>query len=164
MENGTGRLHMDQLPNYVAHLWSTPSVADTTGGRLSRSKDRSDELLMRGQAKALSNALWPTPTSLSFGDSHQPGNSRSYNLTMERSSSLSSLLAPETSTDGAPSSPERRSLNPRFVEWLMGWPHEWTSFGCSEMALSRWRQHMRTALSSLASPSAALPPQLSLFG
>lgn len=28
-------------------------------------------------------AQWPTPTSLSFGDSHQPGNSRSYNKTME---------------------------------------------------------------------------------
>lgn len=28
--------------------WSTPSVADTTGGRMSRSGDRSGEMLMKG--------------------------------------------------------------------------------------------------------------------
>ena len=216
MENGTGRLHMDQLPNFVSQ-WSTPRASDGEKGGpnqafgaggvplpaqtvtwAARGGDRSDELLMRGQAaqlsqwltprvstgdytrdggdadkerltyegqaKALSNALWPTPTSLSFGESPQPGNSRSYNLTMEKSASLSSLLAPETSRGGAPSSLDRRSLNPRFVEWLMGWPLGLTNFDCSEMAWSRWQQHMRSALLALDLPADPRPQQMSLWG
>lgn len=163
LENGTGRLHLDQLPNFVAHLWSTPrasdgekggpnqsfgaggvplpaqasqwqtpSVADTTGGRMTRSGDRSGEMLLKGQAAAFSLRDQTTET---------PG--------------LPSSTHPRTS---------RPQLNPMFVEWLMGWPIGSTAFGCSETGLSRYRQLSRTALSSLASPSAALPPQLSLFG
>ncbi len=30
LDNGTGRKHLDQLPNFVEHLWSSPSVADTS--------------------------------------------------------------------------------------------------------------------------------------
>lgn len=106
-------------------------------------------------------ANWPTPTSLSFGESHQPGNSKSMNDTLRLASFLP---APETLTDGAPSSPPRRILNPLFVEWLMGWPPGWTDFACSATALSHWRQRMLGALSALASPSAAPPAQLALFG
>lgn len=113
-------------------LWQTPSVADTTGGRMTRSGDRSGEMLLKGQAVAFS------------------------------------LQDPTTETPGLPSSTQPRTsrpqLNPIFVEWLMGWPIGWTAFGCSETGWFRYRQRTRTALSSLASPSAALPPQLSLFG
>jgi hypothetical protein len=127
LQNGSGRLHMDQLPNFVEHLW-------------------------------------PTPTSLSYGESHQPGNSKSMNETMRLASFLP---APEASTSGEPSSPERRSLNPLFVEWLMGWPPKWvrvlTNSGCSATELSRFKQHMRSALLSLGSPREALPEQLSLL-
>lgn len=108
---------------------------------------------------------WPTPTSLSFGNSHQPGNSRSYNRTMELASSL---LGPETSTVGERSLPERRSLNPHFVEWLMGWPPGWTMLAsngsaCSATALCRWKLLMRSALSQLGSPPPAPRPQLSFL-
>jgi len=70
---------------------------------------------------------------------------------------------------GQVSSHPRRSLNPLFVEWLMGWPPgwtllAWTDFGCSETALSAWKQRMRSALSSLGSPPEAPPAQISLFG
>ena len=66
----------------------------------------------------------------------------------------------------------RRQLNPIFVEWLMGWPPGWTmtargaapnGSACSETALSRYRQLMRSALSSLASPPAASPAQTDVF-
>lgn len=175
LANGTGRKHLDQLPNFVEHLWrtptvgsensmrghgmtpetatkrienghtinlqdqvalwSTPSIADVDGGRMSRSGARSDELLMKGQAAA----------------------------------ALSSRLVPMTYQVGGIPSKERRSLNPLFVEWLMGWPPgwtllAWTDLGCSGMALCLWRQRMRSALSQLASPSAAPPAQLALFG
>lgn len=82
--------------------------------------------------------------------------------------SKSSLPGLETSTDGETSLPGRRSLNPLFVEWLMGWPPGWTSIAsnasaCSATALCRWKQRMRSALSSLGSPLAALPVQFSLL-
>lgn len=70
-----------------------------------------------------------------------------------------SLPAPETPPDGQPSSPEtpgspRRSLNPRFVEWLQGWEPGWTSVaptasGSRATASYLWRQRMRSELSRL---------------
>lgn len=123
-----GRLGQGNIEDQVVR-WPTPSVADVTGGRTSRSGDRKDELLLNTMASALA----------------------------------SSLPAPETETHGLPSSPERRTLNPRFVEWLMGWPAGWTSFECSATELSRFKADMRSALSQLTS-HAAPPAQLSLFG
>lgn len=49
-----------QLPNFVEHMWSTPAVADVTGGRKSRSRTRSGELLLNGQAASLSGPRAPT--------------------------------------------------------------------------------------------------------
>ena len=84
---------------------------------------------------------------------------------MDRASSLRDQL---TYPVGGGVSPERRSLNPLFVEWLMGWPHgwtllAWTDFGCSATGLSRFKARMRSALSQLVSLPAP-PAQLSLFG
>ena len=115
-------------------LWATPSVADTTGGRMTRSGDRSNEPLLKGQSDTLSSRLHP-------------------------------MLYPV----GQVSSHPRRSLNPLFVEWLMGWPPGWTlgvwiDFACSATELSRFKQRMRFALSQLALPAEAPPAQLALFG
>ena len=117
------------LPAQTAQ-WSTPSIADTEGGRKARSGDRSTELLMKGQAEALA----------------------------------SSLPVPETSTHGGKSSPERRTLNPLFVAWLMGWPPP-ASTGCgfSETEWSRFKQRMRSELLRLEWRTEALPAQLALF-
>lgn len=68
--NGTGRMHLDQLPNFVAHVF-----------------------------QPLPPAL-PTP-------------------------------------DGPPSSPQRRRLNPLFVEWLMGWPEGLSGFDTAGTASCR---------------------------
>lgn len=118
---------MKILPDQVQQ-WSTPAVADVQGGRKARSGNRSTELLLNGQAPALSGHLDPT-----------------------------------TSTAGETSSPSGRKLNPRFVEMLMGWPPGWTNFACSETALSRWKQRMRSELSQFAYRPAP-PPQPDLFG
>jgi len=198
LENGTGRKHLDQLPNFVQHIWSTPrasdgekgspnqdfgaggtplpaqavqwqtpkvapgaytrdrgqkgqerlsvegqarsetwstpSVADVMGGRLSRDRDRSDELLMNGQA-----------------------------------ASLSSHLDQMTYPVGGISSTERRSLNPVFVEYLMGWPLgwtllAWTDLGCSATALCHFKQRMRSELLRIGLPPEAPLVQPDLFG
>nr|WP_315381341.1 hypothetical protein [uncultured Sphingomonas sp.] len=105
--NGTGRMHMDQLPNFVAHAF-------------------------------------------------QP-----------------SLPAPRM-PDGPISSPERRSLNPLFVEWLMGWPTGLSGFDTAGTASCRspqpslgcdcmdyWLSRQRTALAQLLAIEP--PAQASLF-
>jgi len=43
----------------------------------------------------------------------------------------------------------RRTLNPAFVEALMGWPTGWTAFGSAATALSHWLRRMRYELSRL---------------
>lgn len=114
--------------------WATPSVADTTGGRMTRSGDRSGEELLKGQANTLASSL-PVQTTYDVGET---------------------------------SSKPRRSLNPLFVEWLMGWPPgwtllAWTDFACSATALCHYKRLMRSALLQLASPQTAPPQQLGLF-
>ncbi len=163
----------------MAAQWSTPSVADVTGGRTSRSGDRKGELLLNSMAAYVSQNSWPTPTGLSrprsgetlakCGDYRKAkAGQNTVPLYLEEVALASSLPAPATETDG-PSLPEtdqtssRPSLNPAFVEWLMGWPPGWTSFGCSETAFSHFKADMRSALSRLTS-HAAPPAQLSLFG
>jgi hypothetical protein len=140
------------LTQHVNSIWSTPSISDVTGGRKTRSAERAGERLMNGQAGDLAATLQASP---------------------------SSPLAPKTLTDGAPSSRARRSLNPLFVEWLMGWPREWTALALSEpipsrpastgcassaTALSPWRRRLLSALSLLPMPRAPMPAQADLFG
>lgn len=82
---------------------------------------------------------------------------------------LSSRLDPMMTTVGEAHSRPRRSLNPLFVEWLMGWPPgwtlaAWTEFACSGTELSLWKARMRSALLDLGLPQEAPPQQLALFG
>lgn len=144
LENGTGRRHMDQLPNFVRFQWSTPRSHEV--GQYTR--DNGDPDKQR-----------PSLTGQAF-----------------------SLPDREISTPGDGSSTIRRTLNPLFVEWLMGWPPGWTFLAlmpetpsdgtrrgssgcaCSATALSRFRADMRSALCSLGLPQEAAPPQLALFG
>lgn len=37
-----------------------------------------------------------------------------------------------------------RTLNPRFVEWLMGWPIGWTDCDSRAMGLSLYRSRLRS--------------------
>lgn len=154
-----------------ASQWYTPSVPN--GGR-TLAEDTTPTGMTADGAKrqvGLENQArqWATPTSLNFDKSHQPGNSRSQNRNMEMARDLYSRLARVTVKTGKPSSKERRSLNPLFVEWLMGWPPgwtllAWTDFACSATELSRYRQRMRSALSQIASPPPAPPVQCDLLG
>lgn len=111
-----------------AVLWQTPSVACAMGGQVSRSGDRQDELLLGGQAIA-----------------------------------VSSHLAQKTTPDGSTTSHNGRTLNPQFVEALMGWPTGLSVLGCSETEWSRWRERMRSELSRIALPPEAPPAQADLF-
>ncbi|WP_234902282.1 hypothetical protein [Agrobacterium rubi] len=123
---------------------------------------------------------WPTPTAMNRPRSDETlekcrtrrkekAGQNTVPLYLEDLASRLSLQDREMLTDGGTSSPERRSLNPLFVEWLMGWPPgwtllAWTDSGCSATELSHWKQRMRSALLSLGLPQEAPPAQLALFG
>lgn len=148
--------------------WATPSVADTTGGRMARSGDRADEPLLKGQAAILSDQ-WMTPRTVTGAYTRDGGDPDKERLTLEGQAILAAFLPVHpTYPVGGISLKERRSLNPLFVEWLMGWPPgwtllAWTDFACSETELSRFKQRMRYELLRIGLPKPAPPAQLGLF-
>lgn len=50
---------------------------------------------------------------------------------------------------GRDTSDMRRTLNPLFVEALMGWPTGWTGFDFAATAWCHWLLRMRSELSQL---------------
>lgn len=147
------------LPAQAAQ-WRTPQAMDAERGSNGtwQPKPQAGQHSLRHQIEK-----WSTPRSLEVGqytrDNGDPEKQRP-SLTGH----AFSLPAPATSTAGATFSPERRSLNPLFVEWLMGWPPGWTNCACSATAFARYRRDMQSALSRLVSPAEAPPAQLSLLG
>jgi len=119
-----------------ARQWQTPSVADTTGGHLSRSGARRGELLLRGQAKA-----WATPTVRDWKDGACADADVPTNGLLGRQA-VRAVIGPDshpdltTETDGQPTSPSTPTsplqLNERFVEALMGLRTGWTD--CADSA------------------------------
>jgi hypothetical protein len=153
-----GSARGQQLPNFVAHLWSTPRASDAEKGGPNQSFGAG------GTPLPAQTSHWPTPIA---NDSEKRGNVKvGAGLAGASIAQPSFPPAPETSTPGAPSSPPDPTslrLSPSFVEWMMGWPPEWTAFGCSEMELYLYKRLMRSELSQLASHDAP-PAQLALFG
>ena len=88
------------------NLLPTPSVADTQGGRKSRSGDRSGELLLNGIAAANQ-----------WGD---------YGPAIARWEAVMGRPAPAPTETGPKGTPR---LSPAFVEWMMGLPEGWTDTG-----------------------------------
>lgn len=129
--------------NDEATLWYTPNVPN--GGR-TLAEDTS-------------------PTGMTAD-----GIKRQVGLENQASSSLPVLM---TSPDGAPPSKERRSLNPRFVSWLMNWFVGYTelcstdpasiNYASLAMEWSRYRRRTLCALSRLGLPHEAPEAQLSFL-
>jgi hypothetical protein len=203
LERKDGKMRGDRLDYAVEQVWSTPRATDGEKGGPNQSFGAG------GIPLPAQTAQWSTPTSLSYNESHQPGNSKSMNETLRLASFLPGQATPthgnsspsalltfyrrmRATTDSglrsemrallrmairqrgrgwtrkAPTAfvrPSfRRSLNPCFVAWLMGWPPIASiGFGFSETEWWTWRQRMRSALSQLASPAEAPAEQLSLF-
>ena len=119
--------------------WPTASATDYKGS--SRPGQR------RGQLSEAAEQTWATPQAR---DHHGPPGD-SFNM----KSLPRQVCKWPTSTDAASSHPDqqtekpgarsRRVLNPRFVEWLMGWPLDWTSpdaTACEPAAMASYRSKL----------------------
>lgn len=153
--------------------WPTPMAADS-GEKVIPTSHQSGLI---GAAANWSTPLpaqvskWVTPTV--NGNTNRKGSSKTSQDGLHTQAVLRfSLLDHPISTVGEESSHIRRTLNPLFVEWLMGWPRGWTSLAlmppasndcaCSATALSAWKQRMRSALLQLDLPDDQ-PVQQHLF-
>lgn len=102
--------------------WQTPA----SDSFRSRGGERKDEHGLDQQARMAEH--WMTPSANEDAAGTVDGNMQQ----MLTHQAKRFHPAPETpppgqpSSESAPTSP-RRSLNPKFVEWLMNWPPGWTS-------------------------------------
>lgn len=149
----------------VAALWPTPQARDGKGANQQDLCDREGKTPPQNEVAV----LWKTPRAIEGekgGQWQRSGNSPPVETLTGQAFSLLDLTI---STDGETHLRPRRTLNPLFVEWLMGWPPgwtllAWTDLGCSATALCHWKARMRSALLSLGLPPEAPPAQLGLFG
>lgn len=124
-----------------ARMWQTPKGVG--GGNVSRGRDRMGELLLAGQARA-----WPTPAARDVKGANT-NDTHSTDQLANVTARWSGPPGPRMSSDGGPPLLSTPRLNPRFVEWLMGFPIGWTAFDALGTEWSRWRQLMRSELSRL---------------
>tara|TARA_R110000787_G_scaffold3533_1_gene13777 strand:+ start:428 stop:886 length:459 start_codon:yes stop_codon:yes gene_type:complete len=128
---GTGNL------NYMARkgLLHTPTAKSNQMAPSMRDRD------------AGSWGLWPTPTA-SEGTGAQKNTGRTGGSSLRETVKLwPTPTTQDASNNGGPSQNQRNtkplnaevggSLNPAWVEWLMGFPEGWTDLKPSEMPLSR---------------------------
>lgn len=110
--------------------WPTPMASD--GCKPSAGKRK---------AADLTNAagMWMTPTARD----HKDGATSLANTPVNGLLGRQVLVTP---TAGGNSCEERRTLNPAFVEALMGWPTGWTAFGSVATEWCRWLRRMRSEL------------------
>jgi DNA (cytosine-5)-methyltransferase 1 len=94
--------------------------------------------------------MWMTPTARDYKD----GSTSLANVPVNGLLGRQVLTTPPHGTD---TSDTRRTLNPLFVEALMGWPTGWTGFDFAETEWSPWLRRMRCELSRLNSSGIGKP-------
>lgn len=118
-------------------LWQTPRAVAKTGG----DRQRNGTMIPTLAVQAME---WPTPSAESYG-SNQGGAAGRVGRVRPSLQTLASRIGLPDRTETGASSPKNSGphLNPRFVEWLMGLPVNWThpfeptAFGQWETRLAR---------------------------
>jgi DNA (cytosine-5)-methyltransferase 1 len=116
-----------------------PGLADTDGQRWVQAECGKPENADLTHAAG----MWMTPTARD----HKDG---ATSLANTRVNGLLGRQVLTTPMAGNDSCEQRRTLNPLFVEALMGWPTGWTGFASVATAWSLWLPRMRFELSQLS--------------
>lgn len=116
----------------LTRTWATPQARDYRSGEAHRWNDDHRTQNLNDQV------AWATPTTRDWKDGAATAN--------VQTNCLLGRQAPRSMSDGTESP---LTLNPLFVEWLMGWPIGWTDCGSAVTALSRWLPRMRSELSRM---------------
>ena len=101
-------------------MWQTPAQHQFSKRRQVGQAER-EEPLLPAQAE-----MWPTAGGHEHKGTNKLGQRRGQLDEAAEQKFPSSRQAPPTSNAGKRSSKSTRRLNPRFVEWLMGWPLSFT--------------------------------------
>lgn len=156
----------------TASMWPTPQSRDYKGA---------PHDLLQHNTRPLNEVAktWATPTS---GDAKSSGSRNTDQSNAHPGLSLTdqvrmdggtgrSIHQDRTSASAGPqSSPTHQnspqlSLNPTFVEWLMGWPPGWTDCGSPVMGFTPWLQRQRFELYALRwnyAPTSGEPEMLQM--
>ena len=126
-------LYLGDTMRRLSATWSTPTVADVTGGRKARSGDRGDEMLLNGLM-----ASWPTPQARDGFTPHTPeyvaakkaeghGVANLNDYMANQAPWATHLAATGPTPNGSNAPTEKRGArrgapNPMFAMWLMGFP------------------------------------------
>lgn len=159
-----GNKRGQQLQNFVEHSWPTPKEMDsrmTVRDADLMAERRKDPRWRNAGCRVLAReaAIWPTPMAKDGDKAPKTYSRGNPSLPAMGESFHCSPPAPATPTLGPESSPSTRRLNPRFVEWLMGWPIGWTDCGSAATGLCRYRRLMRSSLLALLSRPTATDGQ-----
>lgn len=122
----------------AAVRWPTPRSTDGShGGRVTPQKGREGGTII----EAVSARTWATPSTRDWKDT--PGMARTGTNPDGTERSREDQLARQVFAGGTTTQPTKGlSLNPSWVEWLMGWPIGWTD--CAPLAMDRVRQWWRS--------------------
>lgn len=125
--------------------WQTPRKMDAHGAGYQNQKDGSQTATLSGQAR-----LWPTPAAEPYG-TNQGGSAGRVGPVRPSLETMARSSRPDQPTpkDGGDGSKPTRTLNPRFVEALMGFPTGWINCEQPVMGFARFKRRMRSALSRL---------------
>lgn len=132
--------HGTTLTDRAVRLWHTPTAAEGGSGPGLHTG--------RGRASNLRTEVagWPTPTARDGKGAFTGHRNGGRDLPGQAAASLRGRQDLTTTTPGG-TSPAPMVLNPRFVEWLMGWPIGWTD--CTRPATASFRWWLRTHSSAL---------------
>ncbi len=131
----------------MARDWPTPMASD--GCKPSGGNRRSADLSHVA-------GMWPTPLARDWKGTNSPEHVMQKPPARNHMDQLANFAvysrqALTISGDGETTCDQRRSLNPAFVEALMGWPTAWTGFDFAATAWSPWLRRMRSEFLRLGS-------------
>jgi hypothetical protein len=117
----SGQQRQLRLQDQVRHpgLWPTPRAQEP--GRTTKGYGRGLAELVEGKKQLEPKRVWPTPTTQEIEHPNMNLSSTGRRLTKDGTDSHSIGLADSVKMDGGSG-----SLNPAWVEWLMGYPEGWT--------------------------------------